>query len=284
MSINAILQRLDDEIFFAILDVALDIETELLIGSKPVYIPIRRVYVRYEVLYPANSVGTMDRYCELRWKAATFLKTHSFIGSAEYVEQGSHRWEGLLEIGVPDPTRISDLLVNLRVEENRRNPSQKMEADISSATARIFQLADSFHRVALKLRTRHANRTPFLVSDEYDVQDLMAALLETRFGDVRREEWGPSYAGGSTRVDFLLKDESVLLEAKMTRDGLSDRKLGDELIIDIAHYQQQRPDCKALVCFVYDPDHRLKNPQGLENDLSRRHEQLDVRVLIRPKS
>jgi hypothetical protein len=69
----------------------------------------------------------------------------------------------------------------------------------------------------------------------------------------------------------------------MTRDNLGDRKVGEELIVDIAHYQQ-RTDCKALVCFVYDPEHRLKNPQGLENDLSKRHNQLDVRMVVRPKS
>ncbi|MGA8921726.1 MAG: hypothetical protein WB682_01160 [Candidatus Dormiibacterota bacterium] len=69
----------------------------------------------------------------------------------------------------------------------------------------------------------------------------------------------------------------------MTRSGLTDKKLGDELIIDIAHYKQ-RPDCKALVCIVYDPDHRLTNPQGIENDLSTTTDGLNVRVLIRPKS
>lgn len=283
ISLPPILQKLDDEIFFAILDVALDIETELLIGSERIYIPVRRLAVRYEILYPVHSVGTMDRYCELRWKAGTFLKTQSFIGSVEYREQGNHRWEGLLEVTVPDPERFMALLVDLRIEENRRNPGQKMEAGVNSATARFVNLADSFHRVALRLRTRHANRTPFLINDEYDVQDLFAALLETRFEDIRREEWGPSYAGGATRVDFLLKNESVLFETKMVREGLSDRKLGEELIIDIAHYKQ-RPDCKALVCFVYDPEHCLKNPQGLENDLSKQADHLDVRVLIRPRS
>jgi hypothetical protein len=152
-----------------------------------------------------------------------------------------------------------------------------MKPDIHGVT-RLLQLVDSFHRVALRLRTRHANRTPFLIHDEYDVQDLFGALLETQFADARREEWGPSYAGGPTRVDFFLKNDLVPTETKMTRDGLTDRKLGEELIIDIAHYKQ-RSDCKALVCFVYDPEHRLKNPQSLENDLSRQDERLDVRVL-----
>jgi hypothetical protein len=110
---------------------------------------------------------------------------------------------------------------------------------------------------------------------------MFAALLETRFDDVRPEEWGPSYAGGSSRVDFLLKNESVLVETKMTRSGLTDRKLGEELIIDIAHYKQ-RGDCKALVCFVYDPDQRLTNPRGIESDLSKPTDGFDVRVLVRP--
>jgi hypothetical protein len=283
-SVSSILERLDDEIFFAILDVVLDIETELLIGAAPIYIPVRRLAIRYQVLYPVHSVGTMHRYCQLRRKAATFLRTNSFIGAIKYHDQGGMvSWGDLLEVTVPDRSHFADLLVELRIEENRRNPGEKMVADIHSATARLVQLVDSFHRVVLRLRARHANRPPFLVNDEYDVQDLFAALLETRFEDVRREEWGPSYAGGATRVDFFLKNESVLFETKMMRDSLSDRKVGEELIIDIAHYKQ-RPECKALVCFVYDPDHRLKSPQALENDLSKQDNHLDVRVLIRPRS
>jgi hypothetical protein len=281
--IASILQKLDDEIFYAILDVALDIETEIMIGSDEIYVPIMRSAIRYRILLGVDSPGTRDRYCELRWKAATFLKTQSYVGSMEFREQGYHRWQGLIEVTVPDPARFAALLVDLRIEDNRRNPGEKMVSDITGATARLMQLGDSFHRVVLRLRTRYANREPFIVNDEYDVQDLFAALLETRFEDVRREEWGPSYAGGATRVDFLLKNELVLFETKMMRDSLSDRKLGEELIIDIAHYTK-RPDCKALVCLVYDPEHRLKSPQALENDLSKKHDQLDVRVLIRPKS
>jgi hypothetical protein len=278
----SLLPRLEDELFFAVLDVALDIDTELLIGSQPICIPIKRSYVRYDILYPIHSVGQMDRYCELRWKAAAFLKRQSVIGTFTYHDQGNHRWEGIIELTVPDAANFEAVLVQLRIEENRRNPGQKVEADISSATARLIQLADSFHRVALRQRTRHDKREPFLLNDEYDVQDLFAALLETQFDDVRREEWGPSYAGGATRVDFLLKNESVLVETKMMRDSLTDRKVGEELIIDIAHYSQ-RSDCKALVCFVYDPEHRLKNPHALENDLSQQHGSFEVKVLIRPK-
>jgi hypothetical protein len=281
--VTSILQKLDDEIFYAILDVALDIENELIVGSQPVFIPIRRIYVRYEILCPVNSVGTQDRYCELRWKALTFLGKYDFIGSFDYREQGGHRWNGFVEVTVPKLSHFGNLLTQLKIEEDRRNPGQRMEADLTSATARLVQLADSFHRVALRLRKRRTGREPVLINDEYDVQYVFGALLDTRFEDIRPEEWGPTYAGSSSRVDFLLKNESVLVEMKMTRSGLTDRKLGEELIVDIAHYKQ-RPDCKALVCFVYDPDHRLTNPHGIENDLSKTTDGLSVRVIIRPKS
>jgi len=150
------------------------------------------------------------------------------------------------------------------------------------APKRLLQIAESFHRVALNLRARRTNRTALLIADEYDVQHVLGALLASLFQEVRPEEWAPSYAGSASRVDFLLRNKSIAVETKMTRDGLSDRKLGDELIIDIAHYKQI-PGCKHLLCFVYDPDHRLRNPSVIEKDLSKPTDELDVLVLIRPK-
>ena len=40
-------------------------------------------------------------------------------------------------------------------------------------------------------------------------------------------------------MDFLLKNEEISIEVKMTRDGLKDKELGEQLIIDIAkrHYK-----------------------------------------------
>ena len=78
--------------------------------------------------------------------------------------------------------------------------------------------------------------------------------------------WAPSYAGGSVRMDFLLKKEQVVIEVKKTRETLRDREVGDELIIDIAKYKEH-PNCRTLVCFVYDPDQNINNPVGLKRDL-----------------
>jgi hypothetical protein len=145
----------------------------------------------------------------------------------------------------------------------------------------LDQICTRFHLVARQLRARRENRETLSVTDEYDVQDLLHALLWLHFEDIRPEEWTPSYAGKSSRMDFLLKREQIVVETKKTRPTLSAKEVGTELIEDIARYERH-PDCRALICFVYDPDGFIGNPRGIEADLER-NEPFPVRVLIRPK-
>jgi hypothetical protein len=146
----------------------------------------------------------------------------------------------------------------------------------------IELLCERFHAVAMQLRSRHANRPTLDVSDEYDVQDLLQALLRIFFKDVRPEEWTPSYAGKASRMDFLVPAEHVVIETKKTRPGLGTKEIGDELIVDIARYKKH-PSCRRLICFVYDPEGRIANPSGIENDLSRTENGLAVKVIIMPR-
>lgn len=82
-------------------------------------------------------------------------------------------------------------------------------------------------------------------------------------------------------MDFLLKDDEISIEVKMTSDGLKDKELGEQLIIDIAKYKEH-PNCKSLYCFVFDPNGHIRNPRGLERDLTGEHDSLAVKVYIRP--
>ncbi len=143
---------------------------------------------------------------------------------------------------------------------------------------RIFE---RFHIVTRQMRSRYNKRPTLEVTDEYDVQDLTHALLKLYFDDVRPEEWTPSYAGKASRVDFLLKKEQTIVEIKKTRNGLAGAEVGTQLIEDIARYESH-PDCKMLVCFVYDPEGLIANPRGLEGDLTRDAGAFPVRVFVRP--
>jgi hypothetical protein len=146
----------------------------------------------------------------------------------------------------------------------------------------VTNIINRFHLVVRQIRQRHSNREPFNVQDEYDVQDLFHSLLTLFFDDIRKEEWTPSYAGGSSRIDFLLPEIDTVIEVKKTRESLGVRQLGDQLIVDIEKYQKH-PMCRTLICFVYDPEGWISNPRGLENDLSRTTDEIDVSVLIVPK-
>jgi hypothetical protein len=149
-------------------------------------------------------------------------------------------------------------------------------------TEHIGAIFERFHMVARQLRERHGTRPTLTISDEYDVQDLLHSLLRLFFDDVRVEEWTPSYAGGSSRMDFLLNECDSVIEVKKTRSSMTVKDLGDQLLVDVMRYKAH-PRMKCLFCFVYDPDGLLPNPRGIERDLSRTSDGVKVKCVIRPK-
>jgi hypothetical protein len=68
-------------------------------------------------------------------------------------------------------------------------------------------------------------------STEYDVQDLLHALLRPSVRDIRPEEFTPSYAGSRTRMAFLRPNYGLVVETKIVRDRGHAKKIGDELIL-----------------------------------------------------
>lgn len=148
--------------------------------------------------------------------------------------------------------------------------------------ARRPQVAERLHAVIRQLRERREERPTLEVEDEYDVQDLFHALLIIYFDDIRKEEWSPSYAGGASRMDFLLPEVESVVEIKMTRPSLTTKQLGEQLIVDVAKYKQH-PMCRSLYCVVHDPAGRTSNPRSVENDLSGDNEKMTVRVMIVPR-
>lgn len=176
------------------------------------------------------------------------------------------------EIGIQTLENVKEYIYKgyITLEQNKK-------VDTDEILENIFL---RFHKVVRQLRNRYNERNTLEIEDEYDVQDLLHALLHLYFNDIRAEEWTPSYAGKCARADFLLKSEKIVIEVKKTRKGLADRELGDQLIIDVDRYKVH-PDCKKLVCFVYDPEGKIGNPDGIIDDLSKQHAGF-VKVIIQP--
>lgn len=230
-----------------------------------------------------DSAGCMKMvnkgsYDGWRIKTLAFLKL-ILPNDSEYIKAISNEEKNYFRNAESCVSIISNLVDHIKkgiidpVPDNRNNVN---------ADAEIKRVLSRFHRVARQLRCRHSSRTTLEVNDEYDVQDLLHALLKLFFDDIRAEEWTPSYAGKSARMDFLLKNEGIVIEIKKTRQGLADKEVGDQLIIDVDRYKIH-PDCKKLICFIYDPEGRIGNPEGLIGDLNGQHEGF-VEVIIEPNN
>jgi hypothetical protein len=143
----------------------------------------------------------------------------------------------------------------------------------------VERICRGFGEFLFPLSRRQQGRPPIVMEDEYDVQDFVQGLLRIFFDDVRPEDFAPERAGARSRIDFVLKQERIVIEAKMTRAGLGPARVGEQLIVDIERYRSH-PDCDALVALVYDPDRYIPNRRTLETDLSGERDGIVVRVIV----
>ena len=148
--------------------------------------------------------------------------------------------------------------------------------------AALRKVCTRFHLVARQLRLRRDYRATLEIEDEYDVQDLLYALLRLEFEEVGSEDWCPGYGDGAARTSYLLHKERVVIVAKKTKTGVTARELAEQVRIDSSHYSG-RADCRTLVCFVYDPEGRIGNPRGLESELTTVSDAFTIEVIIAPK-
>jgi hypothetical protein len=162
-----------------------------------------------------------------------------------------------------------------RVLPNGRVPEAIVPVDVSvNATPAmpkavqevLTRLVRGLPRAMYPLIKRRKGAIQLSFRSEYDLQDLLHALLRPWVADIRPEEFTPSYAGSSTRMDFLLPAHELVIELKLVRDHAHARQIGKELIIDIEHYGAH-PGCRHLWCVIYDPDRLILNVAGLVSDL-----------------
>jgi hypothetical protein len=85
----------------------------------------------------------------------------------------------------------------------------------------VERICRGFGEFLYPLGHRQQGRKPIVMEDEYDVQDFLHGLLRIFFDDVHPEDFSPERAGARSRIDFVLKQERVVVEAKMTRAGLA---------------------------------------------------------------
>lgn len=125
-------QDLHEENLLSLYDVVLDIDQERQLSSDRLSIPLMRTVVRFPALFPGDSIGTRDRYCELRWKAIKFLERLGVINNVRYVE-GNHRWFSNVEMD-PNGNHFPEFFRGIEGEYFRRNEATKDRNPIVKST------------------------------------------------------------------------------------------------------------------------------------------------------
>jgi hypothetical protein len=213
------------------------------------------------------SQETIEMFSQFRASSAQLIRDLAPPGSPHLTLM-----QQAIELPTPDLTslqyaaaQLKGILAALREDYKNDRIGIAHQSEIP-ALLHIEKLLSRFHLVAQQLQNRRDGRPTLVIADEYDIQDLLYALLRLEFEDIRLEDPTPQSAGKSARMDFVLKNHGIVIEVKKTRDRLADKELGDQLLLDIARYKA-RSDCQTLVCFIYDPDRRIQNPAGLKHDL-----------------
>jgi REase_DpnII-MboI len=201
---------------------------------------------------------------------------------------GRFRLGSLAEASVLYDSLSNSILrrISSRLSETANCPATREDA--LSAVVLICRRFPLFARQLLVRRKsvakntkRQISRPTITMRDEYDVQDALHALLRLYFDTVEPEVWTPSYAGNQSRIDFVLPEHKIVIEAKFFGDKKTNRAIAQELIVDERYYQES-PHCETLVALVYDPDLRCTNPQAFERDITEKS-QIHVIAIVCPR-
>jgi hypothetical protein len=203
---------------------------------------------------------------ELDQEATAYRKTHRVDGPPFLVEAVRARvayFLGAIEhVEKQRPSTLSTGLVN----------------DLSLAT----RLATRFHESVLALRKHPHGGTLFTIQDEWDCQYLFRSILAAYFSDVRIEEWNPSVAGSSSRCEFFLKEQRLMIELKYVRKPDDQKVIKSALLTDFADYGANL-EVDYVIALIYDPSHQLPAPVQLQKDLSGASKGLSrVQVIVSP--
>lgn len=229
-----------------------------------------------------KTIDTIDYKESLMWTTQVLNCLINYLGEDHFTTKDVCSIKNLSKIEKAHVSKIMSILRGIKVSiEQGDIVLNEIDKNDELPLYRIFS---KFHSVARQLCQRRNNkgtsRHTLIIEDEYDVQDLLHSLLRLFYDDIRPEEHTPSYAGSSSRMDFLLKNEKLVIEVKTTLTGLTEKQLGEQLIIDIEKYKEHK-DCNKIFCFVYDPENTLSNPKGITNDLNTRHKDF-AEVIIKP--
>lgn len=151
----------------------------------------------------------------------------------------------------------TDLTYELLFSGNATQPQAPDTAMVEQICKRLPHAA----RV-LALRSRKG-KVPFEIKDEYDVQDLLHAMLRAFLKYSVQEDPLPKVAGAkSSRIDVSIEELGILIEVKYVRGPDDQKRIFEEYSQDLVLYAEWA-HLKTLIYLIYNSDD-LRDPEAFE--------------------
>jgi hypothetical protein len=107
------------------------------------------------------------------------------------------------------------------------------------------------------------NKAPYVVEDEYDVQDLLHSILRAYLKYSVQEDPLPKVAGTkSSRADVSIEELGILIEVKFVRGPDDQKAIFDDFSQDLVLYTAWKP-LKTLFYLIYNAGD-LRDPEAIE--------------------
>lgn len=120
------LESIDYINMLRIYDVVLDINEQIQLTNKTtVSIHLLPSLVRFSALFPADTIGMRDKYCETRWDSLKYLKEKGFID--EFKQNSAfHRWDTVVTVTLK-LSKFDEFYRKIKDEYVKRNKTDRKE-------------------------------------------------------------------------------------------------------------------------------------------------------------
>jgi hypothetical protein len=116
------------------------------------------------------------------------------------------------------------------------------------SVALLLQICERLPQAARFLASRREGKQPYKIVDEYDVQDLLHAVIRAYFKySVDEEPLGKVGGARSARADLAIPDLNTLIEVKYVRGPSDQQRIIKEFAEDLLLYTAWAP----LETFIY---------------------------------
>jgi hypothetical protein len=214
------------------------------------------------------STITPEDHVLLCWLAGRLLESEWSPGHEEletvleFIEGQAYSLRGLIALlGTVTPVDAAFLL-SLQ--------SIPMLKTVKRGISLVLDVINGFPAAASVLSKRQRGRTPFIIEDEYDLQDLFHAMVVPLISDLTPEDPASKVAGKSSRLDFISRSCRLGVELKHVKSKRHANEVREEILVDQGTYFQH-PAVDSVVTFVFDPGSFIPPDQrpSFEADLSR---------------